>query len=363
MASTQDYINYITDPKNSDLMNYYQANANNLGMSAVDYAKYHYDTYGQNEGRSLGGQGSTASAATSTPSSTQSPFPTTTTGSGSIKIYDNSGNVIGSTLDNFISGSNLQSNTPTVDTLSQYTSTQPVYYTLYGAKNGPAGEAELAYMQRNPDVWQAYLSDTSGMTADQFAQQHYQDYGSTATESRLWGTKDQVDSLYSTSTTDAGTTGNSMSLFGQDISGLKTGSYSGLPQEQSNRILDALVPKLITAANNYRSDIDNTTKAASDLYGSQARQSMKDAGNTILGALARRGIFGGELAADAYGKGLADVATSAADKTFESAMTGSAMKAQEPTILANILGLGKTTESYNQLAPYETLLNGLLGLQ
>jgi len=153
-----------------------------------------------------------------------------------------------------------------------------------------------------------------------------------------------------------------LSLFGQDISGLKTGSRSGLPEAWTQQ-LSPLIPQLVGSAQNYRSDIDKTTQAAKELYASQAKKAMRTGAQDILGRLSSRNMLDSSVASDTLSKGLTDIATSTAGKGFESALTGAAMKAQEPTMLGNLVNLGQTSESFDQLAPFKLLMNSYLGMQ
>lgn len=63
-------IAYLTDPNNKDLMDYFDANAGNLGMSAVQYAKYHWETFGHKENRLVPGLVTSNAAGTTTGTTT-----------------------------------------------------------------------------------------------------------------------------------------------------------------------------------------------------------------------------------------------------------------------------------------------------
>jgi len=156
---------------------------------------------------------------------------------------------------------------------------------------------------------------------------------------------------------------NQMTMFGEDISNLETGSYSGLPEEYNTQLLDALIPQLIESFSNYRTDIDNSTNAAQELYSSMARQALEEDAQNVLNDLSSRNIFSGTVASDTLAKGQTDIAKEYANKGYETAMTAAAMKAGEPAMLGSIAGLGNTSESFNELAPYELLINSYLEMQ
>jgi hypothetical protein len=145
------------------------------------------------------------------------------------------------------------------------------------------------------------------------------------------------------------------SMFGTDISNLRTGSSSGLPEQYRDQVLDSVIPRLLESLQDYRQDIDDSTTASKDMYNSMSRQAMKEASQGILDNLAQRNIFSGSVVGDAYGKGMSQIADQYANKGFESAMAAAAMKANEPAILSQAAGLGISSESYNELKPYELL--------
>ena len=90
---------------------------------------------------------------------------------------------------------------------------------------------------------------------------------------------------------------------------------------------------------------------------------MRTGTQDILNRLSSRNMLDSSVASDTLSKGMTDIATSTAGRGFESALAGAAMKAQEPTMLGNIAGLGRASESYDELAPFKLLMNSYLNMQ
>jgi hypothetical protein len=239
-----------------------------------------------------------------------------------------------------------------------------VNYTLYGGKQlpTPGSDADF-YMKQNPDVWGAYNEDTGMNDPDLFAKTHYDRFG--VNEGRIFGNANATPNSEQTGGSVGGgtSTPSPTSMFGDELKGLKKGSYSGLPPEYQQQLLKDIIPRLLDSFKNYRSDIDQSTKAAQDLYGQMSRGAMKEGAQGILQDLANRNIFKGNVVDDAYAKGMSRIADQYANKGFESAMAGSAMKANEPSMLGQVAGLGSSSESFNELAPYELLSHFYLNTQ
>lgn len=133
-AATQAYF-----AANPDVAQYYEQNAGSLGMSADQFATFHYDTYGQNEGRSS---------------------PTADVSSGG--------------------GGNDGGGSPPPASPPAFGLPTPTGYNPNGLSGTQLTGAEEAYLHSNPDVlnyYNAHKADLGNETADQFALQHYYDYG------------------------------------------------------------------------------------------------------------------------------------------------------------------------------------------
>lgn len=132
-------------------------------------------------------------------------------------------------------------------------------------------------------------------------------------------------------------------------------SKSGLDDPYRATILDTLVPRLTESVTNYRTDIDDSTQAAKEMYASLAKGAMKEGTQGILNDLASRGILNSSVAGDAFAKGFSNISRDVADKGFQSAMMAAGMKADESNMLGNLINLGKYSESTNTLAPYDLM--------
>ncbi len=220
----------------------------------------------------------------------------------------------------------------------------------------------MDYFNANPDVWNAYQSNdftANPTTANAFAQKHYNDYGQT--EGRLWGSASTgglgTDIVPNTIAPNV----NQTTMFGDDISGLGVGSYSGLPTEYQNQLNSNLIPQLLDAVSNYRSDIDASTGAAADLFGNMSQNAVKQGLKGIMQDLENRNMMDSDVAGDVIGNASSNLIGQQMNNVYQSALSGSAMKANESGLIGQLLGLGQSSESFNQLAPYQLLSNFYLG--
>lgn len=133
-------------------------------------------------------------------------------------------------------------------------------------------------------------------------------------------------------------------------------SRSGLPEGDIKTLLGTLIPQLTGSIGDFRSDIDTSTKAASELFGSLSRGAIEKDATRILNELAASNVLDSSVASDALSKSLTGVATAGAGKGFEAAALAAAQKAKEPELLARIADLGRVSESSAPGEPYDRIL-------
>jgi hypothetical protein len=129
---------------------------------------------------------------------------------------------------------------------------------------------------------------------------------------------------------------------GQSLSG--NNSFSGLDAKNRNKVLESTIPKLVDSVNNYESNIDKSTGAAQEMFNSQSRNTIRNNLQGILNNLASKNMLNSSVASDSIGNSMSNLARTGAEKGFEAAMTGAALKAQLPQLLGNLINLGKYSE-------------------
>jgi len=164
--------------------------------------------------------------------------------------------------------------------------------------------------------------------------------------------------------------GNNPEMFQPDLyptsSGTNTStSYSGLPSEYLDQLMQGLMPELMRSIQGMPQAIDEYTGKASQMYEGMGRRLLDDAMPGILNNLAGRNVLNSSVASDAISKTATNIIPMFTDAALQAGMKGAEMKANIPSILGNIANLGRvsessaegTSESSNPLAPYELLSN------
>ena len=136
------------------------------------------------------------------------------------------------------------------------------------------------------------------------------------------------------------------------------GPRSGLPEKYQTQLLDSVIPKLTSAVDNYRNDINASTEKAGKLYQGIADQTLKKNLQTTLNDLAKKNVLTSSVASDALAKAGTDAALTSAMQAYQQGIDTANLQANIPTILTNIASLGSS--STNDLAAYELLSNMLL---
>ena len=133
-------------------------------------------------------------------------------------------------------------------------------------------------------------------------------------------------------------------------------SRSGLPEEFQSQLLSNIIPKLLSSTDTFRSDIDTSTKAASELFGSLSKNAIGKDATRILNELAERNVLDSSVASDTLSKSFSNIATEGAGRGFEAASLAAAQKAREPELLASIATLGQASTSSDPGEPFDRIL-------
>jgi hypothetical protein len=149
-----------------------------------------------------------------------------------------------------------------------------------------------------------------------------------------------------------------LTLFGEDISGpgFERQSFSGLPKEFSQSILEKTVPQFLDSLSGYKKGIDESTRAAADLAETQARGALKGGDiQKLLNSLSGRGVLRSKVGGEAIGEALSDIINRSAERTQEAALAGTQLKTREPELLGSAINLARATETVDPLASFRLL--------
>jgi hypothetical protein len=197
-----------------------------------------------------------------------------------------------------------------------------------------------------PTTLDEYLNPTyqTGLTAAKSNPTYYEQTGTTAATPDTTGTT--TGTTDATGTTASTGTGVDLPLDIMPTSSSASSSYTGLPSNYSQSIMDALMPQLTSGINNMSGNIDEYTKQALGSYQQQMMNAIKQNIGPALNQMAKRGIIssteGQKILANVYSQ----AATDASTKGYETAMQSALKKADIPTTLSSIAeALGKSSAS------------------
>jgi len=151
-------------------------------------------------------------------------------------------------------------------------------------------------------------------------------------------------------------------------------SYGGLPEDQRNQLLSAILPQLISQINNMPGNIDDYTQNALNQYRQLALKDLPGELTSTLNNLVSRNMLNSSVAGEAISDVTGEVMSRYTPMAYNAAMTGAGMKAAMPGILGQLANLGRydttqstgsgTQQSYqeNRLAPYQLLVNLLTNI-
>jgi hypothetical protein len=120
-------------------------------------------------------------------------------------------------------------------------------------------------------------------------------------------------------------------------------NYSGLPQNYQDALLKSIIPQLSSATANMEGNYDNYTNQALGSYNQMLNNALRTNIPKVLGALANRGILNSTEGQNILGKVISDSAIDSSNKGYSTAMQAALLKANIPTILAQLADLGKTS--------------------
>lgn len=129
-------------------------------------------------------------------------------------------------------------------------------------------------------------------------------------------------------------------------------NYSGLPTNYQEQLLSSLIPRLTGAVTNMESNIDKYTGEALSSYEQQRQNAIRKGLPQAIAGLANRGIINSTQGNEVMAKVLSDAATAASDKGYQTAMQAALLKANMPTVLAQIADLGKYTSGSMESKSY-----------
>jgi hypothetical protein len=120
-------------------------------------------------------------------------------------------------------------------------------------------------------------------------------------------------------------------------------SYTGLPGGYSKQLLATLMPQLQNAITNMPGNIDQYTNQALGSYQQTMQNALRNNIPTALSGLANRGILSSTEGNKVLSDVISNAAMGASDKGYQTAMQAALLKANMPSVLAQIGELGKTS--------------------
>lgn len=132
---------------------------------------------------------------------------------------------------------------------------------------------------------------------------------------------------------------------GGSSSSSSSNSYSGLPADYRDRLLQATMPTLEASVSNMVGNADAYANKANAQYSYMMNEALLPAIRQAIGSLANRGVLSSTVASDAIGNVASDAATQAGEKGYETAMKAALMKYGIPEILASVLNLGQYSQN------------------
>jgi hypothetical protein len=125
-------------------------------------------------------------------------------------------------------------------------------------------------------------------------------------------------------------------------------TYSGLPAQYQEMLLQAIMPMLLQQTTNMPQNLDQYTGEALGAYQQMMNNALKQNIPTAIANLANRGILNSTEGQKILGNVYSSAATDAAGKGYQTAMQAALAKANMPTILSQIAQLGQTSLGENQ---------------
>jgi hypothetical protein len=240
------------------------------------------------------------------------------------------------------------------------------YKQAFGREADPAGLAYWTEQDKgtmtDDQLWNSFLASGTNET--------YTGWTPTSTATgNTFDFPENIGSLYPTSTsTSTGTsnnqstnnavnaatnnavnaaTNNAFNTSSNRASGTSK-SYSGLPKSYQEQLLAAIIPQLIDQASKMEGNYDTYTNQALGSYQQTMNEAIKKNIPLAIANLANRGILNSTEGQNVLGNVYSSAASDAANKGYESAMQAALGKANIPSILAQIAGLGQSSESQSK---------------
>ena len=120
-------------------------------------------------------------------------------------------------------------------------------------------------------------------------------------------------------------------------------SYSGLPASYQESLLSSLMPQLQSSITNMPGNIDQYTNEALGSYNQIMNNAIKTNIPKALAGLSNRGILNSTEGQGVLSNVYSQAAMDASNKGYTTAMQAALLKANMPSILAQIADLGKST--------------------
>ena len=128
-------------------------------------------------------------------------------------------------------------------------------------------------------------------------------------------------------------------------SGGSSSSYSGLPAQYRDQLLSALMPQLTSSITGMEGNIDQYTNQALGSYQQMMQNALRSNVPKGVEALANRGIMSSTMGENVMGNVYSAAAIDASNKGYETAMQAALLKANMPSVLADMGQLGSYTQS------------------
>ena len=122
-------------------------------------------------------------------------------------------------------------------------------------------------------------------------------------------------------------------------------SYTGLPESYGQSLLQSLMPQLLSSIADMPGNIDIYTGQALGSYQQMMQDALRKNIPSAIGNLANRGVISSTEGQRALSDVYSSAAIDAANKGYQTAMQAALLKANIPSVLAQIGELGKVTTS------------------
>jgi len=256
-------------------------------------------------------------------------------------------------------------------TIPQMEAAAKQHFQTYGAGEGrswggSAPTAASAYLAANTDVANEYYSNdfaSQGVTLNDFATQHYADFG--INELRDWPggapTGNAPPGSPFVNTLPGGADADNPPQI-YNPNNFPT-SRQGLDQTYINDLMSVLMPELKGSIGNYRDDVDTLTGQAVGLARNTTQDMMKEMMQSLTSNMNVTGMTDSTVMSDAMGTASSGILSNLSNQVLEAGMEGAKLNLGMPSMLGQLAGLGQTSTSQDPSIPDRILASIYTGSQ